>query len=222
VLEGEVQKAPRTRTLCDRPARQTVRQREIAWRHDVCSPEGDMRTIPFRLSLLALLAGTVGTSLVGCGSSSSSSSSSGSDPDGGAAVNVSGTWSGTLTYKTTSALVPSGSTSMTFTLSQGAGSDVVAFTSPPAQGNGVKWTCPQGTISGETISFPSACTLTNTLNCTAQATPSAKVNAATGTSAMTLTMQAYSYVWTGTSCSANNVTVNIAAFDLARTDSTPK
>jgi hypothetical protein len=149
-------------------------------------------------------------SLLGVALSATGCSSSG----GSSPVSVAGAWSGTITYDSTSTLLPHGTTPMTFTLAQSAGSKSVTFSTQPAQGNGVQWSCPEGTVSNGTISFSGPCTLTNSLHCEAQVTPTLVVKSESAGKATALTWQGYSYVWGGASCSASGISVTVGAYDL--------
>jgi hypothetical protein len=161
-----------------------------------------------RMMKCALFAG-----LLAC---SSCSSTSASTPSPTPTFNLSGTWSGPVHFTTTSSVIPSGSTSISFTLSQATGGDTVTFTTQPAELNGVDWTCPNGTLNGDTLSFASPCALTSGHSCVSQVTPSITVTEATATTPLTLTLQAYSLVWGGSGCIGTGVKVTVDAIELVQ------
>jgi hypothetical protein len=164
-----------------------------------------------RLMNCAVLA-----ALMACSSSSSSPSTSPSTSPTTPAVNVSGTWSGPVHFTTTSGVIPSGSTSISFALSQAEGSDVVTFTTQPVEANGVKWTCPNGTLNGDTISFATACTLKSGSSCVSQISPSVTVTEATATTPLALAVPSYSLVWGGSGCIGNGIKVTVDKIELTK------
>jgi len=130
--------------------------------------------------------------------------------------NLTGTWScpasnpSCLTWSSSRPVLgkSTGTTSMSLGLSQADGGTAVAFTAQPAEGNGVAWTCPPGTLDGTRLSF-GACTLTSG-SCAATATPGLTLAAAP----MRMAWARYDYTWAGGSCVASGVTVTIEPFEL--------
>lgn len=151
---------------------------------------------PLRLMSFTLILLAAGLSLLGCGSSKSSNN--------GPPLDVAGTWKGTYDQSVSkSGSVSPKSVAVTLVVTQNGNSVNYSGT----VGDGATWDCPNGTIDGTTITFPS-CNATYS-GCTATVTDRKDV---IDDKAATWTMSpSYSYTWVGSCGVVTGYTVTVPA-----------